>query len=310
MRSTAYGEEHVRLPARSGVLVNEVVPHFPVERAGLVPKEVSQSGQDRNARLQVPEEYGGGGRAVSSSTRSSPRRRPAGVSGRAVGPPQRGAAVLLATPPEAKQSWPLPTEPAGRHRDDRARYRVGPGRGPPRLRDGDHYVLNGAKTFITGGINADLVVVVARTSSGGSLGGACRCWCKATPGFSRGRNLAKLGLKGRTPRSCSSTTRGSGGEPAGREGRSATHSNLPQERLAIAIGACRRGSRAGHYAEYVQRRVFGNRWPRSRTRSSSWPVAVEIEARRCWTGAESNDVGSQQADAAKVRCTAPSCSPG
>src|SRR5690606_40174148 len=68
------------------------------------------------------------------------------------------------------------------------------------VRDGDHYVLNGAKTFITGGINADLVVVVARTSSGGDRreGLSLLVVESGTPGFSRGRNLAKLGLKARS----------------------------------------------------------------------------------------------------------------
>jgi alkylation response protein AidB-like acyl-CoA dehydrogenase len=59
-------------------------------------------------------------------------------------------------------------------------------------RDGDAWVLNGAKTFITNGINADLVVVVARTASGRETGSRAFSLFvveDGTPGFTRGRNL-------------------------------------------------------------------------------------------------------------------------
>ena len=66
------------------------------------------------------------------------------------------------------------------------------------VRDGDSYVLNGAKTFITGGMQADLVVVVARTSRSAAdrRAGLTMLVVEETMvGFSRGRNLDKLGLK-------------------------------------------------------------------------------------------------------------------
>jgi len=65
-------------------------------------------------------------------------------------------------------------------------------------REGDLYILNGAKTFITGGMQADLVVVVARTSRSEAdrrAGLALLVVEDTTAGFSRGRNLDKLGLK-------------------------------------------------------------------------------------------------------------------
>ncbi len=62
-------------------------------------------------------------------------------------------------------------------------------------RDGDSWILNGQKTFISSGITADLVVVAARTDSeGGSRGFSLFAVEAATPGFSRGRKLDKLGL--------------------------------------------------------------------------------------------------------------------
>ena len=60
---------------------------------------------------------------------------------------------------------------------------------------GDHYLLNGSKTYISNGINADLVVVVARTDGGGSHGLSLFVVERDMPGFERGRNLKKMGLK-------------------------------------------------------------------------------------------------------------------
>src|SRR5690349_21051822 len=61
-------------------------------------------------------------------------------------------------------------------------------------RDGDHYVLNGSKTFITNGINADLVIVAARTSEDRHRGISLLVVERGMRGFAHGRNLDKLGL--------------------------------------------------------------------------------------------------------------------
>src|ERR1700734_350555 len=61
------------------------------------------------------------------------------------------------------------------------------------VRDGDHYVLNGQKTFISNGQLADLVIVVARTGAGaGHRGISLLVAERGMPGFTRGRNLDKL----------------------------------------------------------------------------------------------------------------------
>ncbi len=64
-------------------------------------------------------------------------------------------------------------------------------------RDGDHYVINGAKTFITNGIYADLVIVACRTdrNATGTKGLSLICVERDTPGFTRGRKLEKMGLR-------------------------------------------------------------------------------------------------------------------
>ena len=60
---------------------------------------------------------------------------------------------------------------------------------------GDHYLLNGSKTYISNGINADIVVVVARTGSEGGRGLSLFVVERGMEGFERGRNLKKMGLK-------------------------------------------------------------------------------------------------------------------
>ncbi len=63
-------------------------------------------------------------------------------------------------------------------------------------RDGDHYLINGSKTFITNGQHCDMVIVVARTNTevAGSRGTSLFLVDTDSPGFQRGRNLEKIGL--------------------------------------------------------------------------------------------------------------------
>ncbi|MGH3622272.1 MAG: acyl-CoA dehydrogenase family protein, partial [Sciscionella sp.] len=110
------------------------------------------------------------------------------------------------------------------------------------IRDGDHYVVDGAKTFITNGAQADLVVLAAKTDPGKDAEGVSLIVVEAdTPGFRRGRILDKSGLKGqdtselffdgmRVPvENLLGETEGAGFVQLMRQ--------LPQERLIIAVGA-------------------------------------------------------------------------
>jgi alkylation response protein AidB-like acyl-CoA dehydrogenase len=109
-------------------------------------------------------------------------------------------------------------------------------------RDGDGWLLSGSKTFITNGVNADLVIVVARTDpdAPGSRGLSLLVVERGMPGFTRGRNLAKIGLKAQDTAELFFD-----GVPVpaenllGTENRGFAHlmENLPQERLSIAVGA-------------------------------------------------------------------------
>jgi alkylation response protein AidB-like acyl-CoA dehydrogenase len=109
-------------------------------------------------------------------------------------------------------------------------------------RDGDDWVLNGSKTFITNGINADLVIVVARTDpdAPASRGTSLLVVERGMPGFTRGRNLAKVGLKAQdTAELFFSDVRVPAANLLGAEQGGFGHlmENLPQERLSIAVTA-------------------------------------------------------------------------
>ena len=109
-------------------------------------------------------------------------------------------------------------------------------------KDGDGWVLNGSKTFITNGINSDLVIVVAKTDpeAAGAKGLSLLVVERDMPGFSRGRNLEKIGLKAQdTAELFFDDVRVPAENLLGGENRGFLHlmENLPQERLSIAVGA-------------------------------------------------------------------------
>jgi alkylation response protein AidB-like acyl-CoA dehydrogenase len=109
------------------------------------------------------------------------------------------------------------------------------------IRRGDHYVLNGQKTFITNGINSDLVIVVAKTDpDAGARGISLVVVERGMEGFERGRNLDKIGLKAQdTAELFFRDVEVPAANLLGTEGRGFAHlmENLPQERLSIAVVA-------------------------------------------------------------------------
>ncbi|MET8796520.1 acyl-CoA dehydrogenase family protein [Nocardia sp. NPDC004568] len=131
------------------------------------------------------------------------------------------------------------------------------------VRDGDDWVLNGAKTFITNGINSDIVIVVAQTDpSAGALGFSLLVVERGMPGFERGRNLDKLGLKAQDTAELSFTdVRVPAANLLGEEGKGFIHlmQNLPQERLSIAVMAAAAMETCLDYTcQYVRdRKAFG-----------------------------------------------------
>ncbi|HEY4006086.1 MAG TPA: acyl-CoA dehydrogenase family protein [Pseudonocardia sp.] len=109
------------------------------------------------------------------------------------------------------------------------------------IRDGDDLVLNGSKTFITNGIMADLVIVVAKTDpEAGSKGFSLVVVERGMPGFERGRRLKKVGLKAQDTAELSFTdVRVPSANVLGELGKGFVYlmQNLSQERLSIAVGS-------------------------------------------------------------------------
>lgn len=123
------------------------------------------------------------------------------------------------------------------------------------VRDGDQWILNGQKTFITSGINADLVVVVARTDpDAGSRGLSLLVVESGAAGFSRGRKLDKVGLHAQdTAELYFENVTVSDANLLGAEGRGFVHlmERLPLERLSIATSAI-----AGAQAIYAETKKY------------------------------------------------------
>ena len=131
------------------------------------------------------------------------------------------------------------------------------------VKDGDDYILNGSKTFITNGQNADLVIVVAKTDpTKGAKGISLFLLEAGTPGFEKGQNLKKVGMKAQdTSELFFQDVRLPKDALLGQEGMGFIYlmQELPQERLGIAInGLAMAESALQHTITYVkERKAFG-----------------------------------------------------
>lgn len=182
----------------------EIVPfHAEWEEQGIVPRSMwLKAGHEGLLNCMLPEPYGGGGDFGHSAVLTEELAR---VNASAVGFNLHSDIVApylhAYGTEEQKQRW-LP--PMARGEIIGAIAMTEPGTGSDlksvrttARRDGDHYMLNGQKTFITNGQNAGLVIVVVKTDpEAGAKGISLICVEEGTPGFSKGRRLKKIGLKG------------------------------------------------------------------------------------------------------------------
>ncbi len=131
------------------------------------------------------------------------------------------------------------------------------------IADGEDYILNGSKTYITNGQQAELIIVVAKTDPAEGAKGTSLILVEADrAGFARGRNLDKIGLHGQdTSELFFLDVRVPKSNILGAEGMGFAYlmSQLPQERLGIAIGAQASAQRAFDEAVAFtkQRKAFG-----------------------------------------------------
>jgi alkylation response protein AidB-like acyl-CoA dehydrogenase len=182
----------------------EVVPHYQTwEAARLVPRELfAKSAEHGFLAMEVPEELGGSGvedwRFNVVLNEESVR---AGVGDAMAGPLLHSDVVLpylMNAANEGQRARWLPAVAAGQLILAIAMTEPGTGSDLAAIstrarQEGDHYVLNGAKTFITNGINADLVIVAARTSDDPHGGLSLFAVERGMEGFERGRQIEKLG---------------------------------------------------------------------------------------------------------------------
>ncbi|GAA1623096.1 acyl-CoA dehydrogenase family protein [Nonomuraea maheshkhaliensis] len=252
MRRDLFDEEHLlfRETVRE-FMAREVVPHHQQwEKEGIVPREVwKKAGELGMFGFSVPEEYGGAGitdfRYNAVIVEEIIRNAASGL-GFSLHNDVMAPYVVDLTNDEQKQRW-LPGFVSGELITAIAMSEPGAGSDLQGIttraeRDGDHYVLTGQKTFITNGVNADLVVVVAKTDpEAGARGVTLLVVERGMEGFARGRNLDKIGMKAQdTAELFFDRVRVPVANRLGPEdgqGFFQLMNNLPQERMSIAVAA-------------------------------------------------------------------------
>ena len=153
--------------------------------------------------------------------------------------------------------------------------------------DGDEYVINGSKTFITNGWLADLVIVVAKTDAKAGAKGISLFLVEAsTPGFSKGKRLEKVGMKAQdTSELFFQDVRIPKANMLGKEGMGFVYlmQELPQERLTVGVGAIASAEAALQWTkDYVrERKAFGKPVAEfQNTRFKLAEMATEIQVGR------------------------------
>ncbi len=205
MRREIFDEDHEAFRDTVGAFLDkEVVPHHEQwERDGIVDRDVwAKAGAQGLLGLQLDEEYGGGGTSDfrynvvigEEMTASGRLRRRLHRLNDMIVP-----YLVASANDEQKQRW-FPDLVQGEKIAAIAMTEPGAGCDLQGIRttavdQGDHYVLNGSKTFISNGILADLVIVVARTDpEAGHQGISLLMVERGMKGFERGRNLDKVGM--------------------------------------------------------------------------------------------------------------------
>lgn len=254
-------------------LENEAVPHHEEwEQTGQVPKELwRKAGEQGFLCPMVSEEYGGIGADFLYSVVVSEEISRAGLTGIGWGLHTEIVAPYIEHygSEEMKQRL-LPKMVSGELIGAIAMSEPGAGSDlqgvkTNAVKDGDHYILNGSKTFITNGQNADIVIVVAKTDpSKGAKGTSLLIVEEGMEGFQKGKNLKKVGMKAQdTSELFFQDVKVPVENLIGDEGMGFIYlmQELPQERLGIAInGLAMAESAFEHTLDYVkERKAFGQR---------------------------------------------------
>ena len=255
-------------------LEQEVAPyHADWEEQGYVDRKVwNKAGENGFLCTSMPEEYGGAGADKLFSVIEMEELGRSGFSG--IGYSLHSEIVapyLLHYGTEAQKQKYLPKLASGEMISAIAMSEPAAGSDlqgvkTKAIRNGDHYVLNGSKTFITNGWHADLVIVVAKTNpAAGGKGTSLFLVERGMPGYETGKRLKKIGLK--APDTAElffndvklSAENLLGGAAFENRGFVCLMEQLPWERLQIAITAISSAQAAIDWTTaYVKdRKVFG-----------------------------------------------------
>ncbi len=255
-------------------IAQEVQPHYEQwERDEIVPREIwHRLGEQGLLCVDIPEAYGGPGADFLFSmviVEEFSRANCGGLGGPMAVHSDIVAHYLLNNGSEAQKQQYLPRMVSGECVGAVAMTEPGAGSDLQGVRttarrDGDDYLINGSKTFITNGQHCDMVIVVARTNTEvpGSRGTSLFLVDGDAPGFQRGRNLEKIGLHASdTSELFFEDVRVPGSAILGEldKGFAVLMEELPRERLALAVGAV--AAAEGVLAETVdyvkERKAFG-----------------------------------------------------
>jgi long-chain-acyl-CoA dehydrogenase len=307
-------------------LDKEVVPHNDEwERAGIMDREVfAKAGAAGFLGMDVPEEHGGGGvRDFRYNLVIGEEIQAAGVNAAGLGLTLHNDICLPyfrdLTDDEQRARW-LPSICSGAQITAVAMTEPGIGSdlasmNTTALRDGDDYVVNGSKTFITNGINADLVVTAVKTDpSQRHKGLSLLVLERGMPGFERGRNLEKIGFHAQdTAELFFNDVRVPVANRLGEEGEGFRQlvANLPQERLSIAATAVAAARAAFDWtlAYSKERTAFGQpigTFQNSRFRLAEMATEIEIAQTfidRCVLALNAGELTAEEAAMAKWWCT-------
>ncbi|MEV0012023.1 acyl-CoA dehydrogenase family protein [Streptomyces sp. NPDC047973] len=330
MRLSVYDEDHeaFRQMLRD-FIEKEVVPvHHEWEEQGHPPRDFYRRlGELGVLGIQVPEEYGGA--AESSFKFAAIVMEETARVGVSFGNYSVHSNLILPYlmkygTEEQKQRW-LPGFASGDLMTAIAMTEPGTGSDLANIQtraqlsaDGAHYVLNGAKTFITGGALADLILVVARTApfdpQDRRAGLSILCVDTRSEGFAVGRKLQKIGLKASDTAELSFTdVKVPVADRLGEEGQGFSYlsHNLPQERLSIALGSAAAATAALRFAtEYVKERtVFGRTVAQFQNTKfvlaecATEAEAVQLYADRALELHDAGELSGSDAAKAKLFCT-------
>ncbi|MCY1212691.1 Acyl-CoA dehydrogenase [compost metagenome] len=247
---TLFNEDHQMLrEAARRFMETEVLPHHERwEEQGYVDRDVwLKAGAAGFLCASMPEQYGGAGGDKLYSVVLMEEQARAGCTGLGFGLHSEIVAPYIEHyGSDYLKSTYLPKMAAGAMIGAIAMTEPGTGSDlqgikATAVREGDHYLLNGAKTFITNGWHADLVIVVAKTDpAAGAKGISLFVVDTSMPGFSKGNRLKKAGMKAQdTAELFFDNVRVPAANLLGEEGQGFTYlmRELSWERLQIAINA-------------------------------------------------------------------------